>query len=299
LAHSILGISLHLSGDLSGARAEVEAALNGELHAHRTTTVYLGFDGKCLAGAILARTLWLQGHPEQATERARQTVRDAAAMDHALTHAISLVWAISVFLWNGDLQNAEEHIDWLIARSESHSLAPYLAVGKGYKGELALRRGDAKAGVEALQVSLQKLHAMPYELLTTQLNIALVQGLVAIGRFADGLKLVDETIRRVKRSGDALYMPELLRVKASLVLSMPQPVVESAETCFTQSLDLGRQQGAQAWQLRTARDLAALRADQGQRETARMLLQPVIETFVEGGNTADLKAAKQLLEALS
>jgi predicted ATPase len=299
LAHSILGISLHLNGDLSGARAELEAALNGEPHSQRTTTIYLGFDGKSLAGAILARTLWLQGHPDLATERARQTVNRAAAMDHSLTLSISLIWAISVFLWNGDLQSAEQHVDWLISRSRSHSLAPYLAVGHGYKGELAVRRGDTKLGVEDLRASLQKLHAMPYELLTTQLNIALAQGLTTIGQFAEATIVVDETIRHVETNGDTLYMPELLRVKGNLLLSMPRNGVEAAEACFTRSLDLSRHQGTRAWQLRTAFDLATLYTDQGRREAARMSLQPVLEQFEEGAETSDVKAANQLMVALS
>src|ERR1700691_5839195 len=138
LAHSILGISLHLSGDLGSARAELEAALRREPRSQRTTTIYLGFEGRSLAGAILARTLWLQGHPAQAVERARQTVKDAAAMDHSLTLAIALIWGISVFLWTGDLESAEEHTDWLVSHSEIHSLAPYLAVGRGFKAEVAM-----------------------------------------------------------------------------------------------------------------------------------------------------------------
>src|ERR1700722_11255979 len=43
--------------------------------------LYLGFEGRHLAGAILARTLWLQGHPAQAAGRARETVRDAASIE--------------------------------------------------------------------------------------------------------------------------------------------------------------------------------------------------------------------------
>jgi predicted ATPase/DNA-binding winged helix-turn-helix (wHTH) protein len=299
LARCILGISLHLTGDLAGARTALEAALHGEPRSQRTTTIYLGFDSASLAGAILARTLWLQGHPDLAAERARQTVRGAAAMDHALTLSISLVWAISVFLWNGDLQSAEQHIDWLISRSESHSLAPYLAVGTGFKGELAIRRGDAKSGVEALQDSMQKLHAMPYELLTTQLEIALIDGLTAIGRSAEGFALVEDTIQRVERDGDALYMPELLRMKGRLLLSMTQPGVDGAEACFIRSLELSHDQGARAWQLRAAFDLATLYTDRGRREAARTSLRPVLEQFEGGAETSDVKAARQLLAALN
>jgi predicted ATPase/DNA-binding winged helix-turn-helix (wHTH) protein len=298
LAHSILGISLHLRGDLAAARMQLEAAIRREPRSRRTTTIYLGFEGRYLAGAILARTLWLQGHPAQAMERARQTVTEAAGMDHSLTLAIALIWGISVFLWTGDLKSAEEHIDWLIASSESHSLAPYLAVGRGFQGELAIRRGDAKDGVDSLLGSLEKLHVMPYELLTTPLNISLVQGLTATGRFTEGMTLIDETIQLVEANGDTIYMPELLRLKGSLLLSTPRPHVADAELCFAQSLELSRHQGARAWELRTATDLATLYFGHGQSERGRALLQPVFEQFVEGSDTTDVKAAERILATL-
>jgi predicted ATPase/DNA-binding winged helix-turn-helix (wHTH) protein len=90
LAHSILGISLHLAGDLGGARAELESAVRRGPGAQRTTTIYLGFEGRHLAGAILARTLWLQGYPAEAVARAHQTVKDAANMEHSLRSLLLL-----------------------------------------------------------------------------------------------------------------------------------------------------------------------------------------------------------------
>ena len=300
LAHSVLGTSLHLSGDLASARVELEAALTRAPRAQpRTTAIYLGVEGKYLAGAVLARTLWLQGHPTQAVERARQTVKDAAAMDHSLTLSIALIWAISVFLWTGDLESAEEHVDWVISRATSHSLTPYLAVGHGFRGELAVRRGDTQRGVETLQSSLRALHAAPYELLTTPLDISLAQGLTALGQFEEGISLIDNTIRRVEASGDDLYMPELLRMKGSTLLSNPQHSGDDAEGYLVQSLELSRAHGSRAWELRTARDLAALWGDQGRTGDARALLLSAFQQFTEGSNTADLKAAERLLSSLS
>lgn len=58
--------------------------------SQRTSTIHLGFDHHNWVGAALARTLWLQGHPAQAVERARQTVNDAARMDHPVTHRVEL-----------------------------------------------------------------------------------------------------------------------------------------------------------------------------------------------------------------
>ena len=48
------------------------------------------------------------------------------------------------------------------------------------------------------------------------------------------------------------------------------------------SLELSHRQGARAWELRTAIDLAALLAVRGQRRDARTLLRPVFDEFVEG-----------------
>ena len=90
-------------------------------------------------------------------------------------------------------------------------------------------------------------------------------------------------------------MPELLRVKGRLLQSMPVPRIDDAKLHFIRSLELSRHQGARAWELRTATDLAALFTSQGQSKNGRTLLQPVLEQFVEGLDTADLKAAEHLL----
>jgi tetratricopeptide (TPR) repeat protein len=213
------------------------------------------------------------------------------------TRSITLIRAITFFLWIGDLETAEELLDWLISHAESHSMGPYLAVGLGYRGLLAIRRGDAKGGVESLQSALAELHSARYELLTAIFNISLVQGLAAIGRSAEAITLAEEAIRMVEASGELSYMPELLRVKGNLLLAIKRG--EYSETSFRQSLEWSRRHGSRSWELRTATDLARLLASRGQTDSARELLQPVFAQFTEGADTADLKAAQQLLATLS
>jgi hypothetical protein len=231
-------------------------------------------------------------------ERAHQSIEDAASMGHPVPLSRALVWAISVFLWAGDLQSAEEHTDWFISHAESNSLGPYLAVGRGYKGALAISGGDAQGGIESLQACLEVLHAARYELLTTAFHISLVQGFAALGRFAEALARIDETIRLVEASGELCFMPELLRVKGSVLLAMPQPRGKDAETCLMQSLEWSRRQGARSWELRTAIDLAALWGGEGRADAARALLQPVFDQFAEGSDMADLQCAERLLTSL-
>lgn len=298
LAHSLMGISLHLSGELGRAHTALEAAVRHGPRSDRTTTNYLGFDGRILAGAVLARTLWLRGYPDRAVERVLLTIRDAEILAHPLSLSIALIWAATVFLWTGDINRAEEHINRLFSHAEYNSFGPYLALGRGYKGDILIRQGDAGGGVSMLQHCLAELHAAPYELHTTPLNIALVQGLAATGRFAEALALIDETIPLVEANGELCYLPELLRVKGGLVLAAPRPAIDEAELYFKRALETSRRQGARAWELRTAIELATLLADRGQRESARALLQPVFDGFAEGLETADLQSAERLLAAI-
>ena len=75
---------------------------------------------------------------------------------------------------------------------------------------------------------------MRYELLTTPFSISLVEGLAATDRLIESMTLVTGTIRQVEARGDLVYMPELLRLKGSLLLAMRHPTVE-AELCLKQS----------------------------------------------------------------
>lgn len=293
LAQSLLGVSLHLGGAHRDALKMLEAAWRGP-GTERISTVY-GFDHRNRAGISLARELWLQGRPEQARQLAQQTVGEAAQMDHPITLCIALIWAVSIDIWSGDLDAAEANIDRFIAHAESRSMGPYLAVGRGVKGELAIRRGDAQSGVATIERCLQELHESGYELLTTTFNIALVHGHLALGQVERSAQLIDDAIRLVEQSGDHLYMPELLRMKGKVLLSLPEPNIEHAEFSLLQSLELSCCTGAKAWELRTAIDLARLVAD---CEQAKRLLQSALESFADGSETADIAAANELLEGL-
>ena len=294
LAQSTLGRSLHFVGDHAGARVELAASFEYWSRAPQTGEIYLGLDHHILVGIGLARTFWLQGHPAQAEERVRGTITDAERKNHPATLGLALGWAPGIFLWVGDLEAAEAYADRLITHAESHSLGPYLAVGRAYKGAVALRRGAARAGVEILHGALHELQTQRFEM-HTEFRLALVEGLTAIGRAGDGLASIDETIALIETRGDLLHLPEALRLKGCVYLAMQR--ADAGAEWLEQSLNWSRKQGARSWELRAAIDLAALWQRNGQADEARALLQPVAAHFVEGGETADVKAAKQLLAA--
>jgi predicted ATPase len=299
LARTLLGISLHLTGDPRAARLELEAVVTLRRDSPTSRTNYLGFD-YCKSGDIaLTTSLWLLGYPAQALARARQAIKDAERMQHPASLSMA-VNAIMVLLWLGDLGSAEEHLDWFISRAQSQRLNPYSDVGQGLKGEFAIRRGQIIAGIDMLQDCLRRLHAARYGRFTTQFSMMLGRGLAADDRFDEGLTLLDETARQIETRGDSSHLPEVIRLKGGVLLAMGgKRFKEEAEACFMRSLELSRARRLRTWELRTATDLAKLWIDQGRSAEARAVLLQVFEQFTEGFETADLKAAEYLLETLS
>jgi tetratricopeptide (TPR) repeat protein len=239
--------------------------------------------------------LWLQGHPAQAVERALRSIREAEKSEESLS--LALHWGSSVFLWAGDIDRAKFHVDWHVSRAETFAMGPNLTIARGVRAALEILRGDGKEGVENLQRCLEKLHPETYEL-HTELHLALTQGFIATGRFAEASRLADDSIGRVEENGDLCYMPELLRLKGRALLAAPKGG-DDGESYYQRSLELSRRQGAVGWELRTSIDLAALKADQGRPDDARSLLMPVFSRFLEGEDTVDVKAARDLLATLS
>ena len=295
-ARSILGNTLHFCGELGSARVELESTLASGSRRQRTTESYLGIEGKNLAGGILAMNLWLQGHPAQAAERARQAIGDAAEMDHSLTLCIALFGGIAVFLWTGDLPRAEEHIEWLISHAEFHSLTPYALVGRGLGGEVAIRRGEAKGGVETLRQCLEKLYAAKHEVFATTLDISLISGLAAVGQFGEGIAWIDRTIERVEANGGLCWMPELQRIRGEILEKIADE--RGAQEAYCRSIEIADQQAALSWRLRASMSLARLQVRQDRRDEAREGLAETYARFREGFETADLKAAGLLLATL-
>ena len=93
---------------------------------------------------------------------------------------------------------------------------------------------------------------------------------------------------------------ELLRMKAEMLLGLDAPGSAScAEELLQQSLDWARSQQTLSWELRAASSLARLRLRQGDAREGRACLEPVYARFTEGFDTADLTAARQLLNGLN
>jgi predicted ATPase len=119
-------------------------------------------------------------------------------------------------------------------------------------------------------------------------------------QIADGLPAILETLAQSEVSEERWLLAELLRVKGETILWRDAPgAAAEAEGHFRRALDLARQQGALSWELRAATSLARLWRGHARGKAAHELLASVYDRFTEGFTTADLRAAKSLLEELA
>jgi predicted ATPase len=74
------------------------------------------------------------------------------------------------------------------------------------------------------------------------------------------------------------------------------PDVEQAAACFERALAVARQQQARSFELRAAVAMARLHLSAGRSKRAKTLLEDALAPFTEGFDSADLVAAKRLLD---
>jgi len=291
-----IGTSRHLLGDQREAVQRCRSALDPL--AGRANTIHAGFDHRIRALVVLGRGTWLLGRAEDAMAVARRTIAEAFDLDHPVTVAIALVWTAPVFLWSGDLDSASEIIERLRLHAEKHSLGPYHSVALGLEGELSIKRGEVAGGIEMVRRSMAVLRAERHEILCTVFATAVAEGLGSLGQYDEALMTIDEALAEGARKNGSFDMPEMLRVKGQLLTTAPVLDPRAAEQCLLSSLDCSRRYDSLAWELRAATSLARLWAEQGFPRRARHALAPVYAKFEQGFLTADLAAARTLLQEL-
>jgi predicted ATPase len=186
----------------------------------------------------------------------------------------------------------------LLDDSITHALARWRVFGFGHQGVLFTQRGDLVTGLRLLRAACDEPGGAGSA--PRYFTFLMAEALGRARQIADGLAVIDEAIVRSERTEERWATAEMLRIEGELFLMQGVPrAAAAAEGYFRRALDLARRQGALSWELRAAMSLARLLSDQGSSADATAFLQPVYDRFTEGFATADLKAAKALLDDLS
>jgi predicted ATPase/DNA-binding winged helix-turn-helix (wHTH) protein len=298
-----MGMTLLRTGRLAEARYHFEQVIHsspsrGEKGGlpHRQQA-----DDSAMARALLARVLCLQGFPETAHQEARASLDEVGGADRQVTLCRVLFYGMGrIAPMTGDFVAAEAAVTRIIEAAASAAVPFWTMAGQFLRGKLLVERHEFSEGLAVLRDAFTISNRTGWRLSHPEFMGSLALALAGLGRFDDARDAVDQAIEAADAgdAGQQWYGPELLRIKGEVQLRLGRDQPVQAAACFAQAADLARKQGALFWELRTAVSAARLRVRQEDLVGAAQLLRPVYDRFTEGFESADLKAAKTLLDTL-
>jgi predicted ATPase len=297
IGERLIGTSQYYLGDLLSALHHLERVLARSVApAQKSQFGRFEIDQWAAARVSLARIQWLQGLPDQAMRTAESSV---ATTDHAMSLGLALAQAACpIALFIGDLAASEHYVEMLLDHSTKHALARWRAWRLSHQGVLAIQRGDLGSGLRLLRAGFAEPGAAGS--VPQFFTFLMAEALGRAGQIADGLAAIEEAIGRSERNEERWAIAELLRIRGELLLLQGgSGAAATAEDHYRQALDWAHRQGALSWELRAAMSLARLLRDQNRPAEAIALLVPIYNRFTEGFETADLKAAKALIDGSS
>ena len=300
IAHRALGTGAMFMGEFGSAAAQLE----------RTITIYdpathgnLAFlytqDPGLTARAFLASVLVVLGHADQTCARHREVLAEARNLAHPNTLAQVLLICCFVRHLLRDGPGVVELAEELIPLSAEQGFPYWLGMATILKGWALTRAEERERGMDLMRQGLTTYRATGAENWVPYFLALLAGGCRQLDQPVEGLDLLAEALARVRQTRERWCEAELHRLRGKLLLCLPGPDKHAAEAAFRESIAVAREQSARLWELRAATSLARLWAEQGKRAQAHDLLAPVYGWFTEGFDTADLKDARALLDALS
>jgi DNA-binding SARP family transcriptional activator/tetratricopeptide (TPR) repeat protein len=301
VAHGHMAVPLVYLGELLTFREHKGQAL-AFYHPPRPrtpgVTYELVYDAKVVTLLHAAWAFWCLGYPEQAEHCIQEALPWARELAAPWLLCQALGFAAEFRRLRQEVPVVGELAEAALALAGEQEIPFWEAWSVGLRGWAWVRGGQPDEGWAQINRSLDWFLANEAHIPYVQLLCMLADAARVTGRIGEGLAAVDEGLALARERDYLLYEPELFRLKGELLLQQDGNEAE-AEACFRRGIESAQRQQARSWELRAAIGLARLWRRQGQVEAARGLLAEVYNWFTEGFDTADLREAKALLEALA
>jgi len=268
---------------------------------HASIAAYTNHDPLCFslhwAGSLLQ---WVTGYPDRGLELVDETHALARRINHPFNSAFALTVGSECLLMRGETERALRDCDEVQAIVDAEGLGDFVqhVLISNWRGRALTRKGDFEAGYQLTNLATTYWNQAEGRICKALFRGGEALALAGLGRTQEALVIIDATIAHCRDTGDRWMEPEVLRVKAELMLVAEQPNSDEAEATLLEALQIARDHKAKSWELRAATSLAKLMRAQDKRTKAHDLLAPIYDWFTEGFDTADLRDAKALLDDL-
>jgi class 3 adenylate cyclase/tetratricopeptide (TPR) repeat protein len=295
-AHHSAWVTRMLDGEPATAREHCEAGLRlydperDSLHYQ----LYGGHDPAVCGLSNSAKAHWRLGYPDTGSRILREALSLAERIGHPFSLELALVQSADLHLLRGEPELTLQRLRAAEDLVAQQRLA-FIQEPRFFRGAALALQGAREEAVaclrEGLASPLGATRTRPFGL------AALAEVLVQQGQHGQALAAVREGLEVQERTGQCAFEAELRRLEGLAFWGLNR--LDEGQIALEEALQVARRQQARSFELRAVTSLARLWGEQGRRPEARDLLASVYGWFTEGFDTADLKEAKALLDALT
>jgi tetratricopeptide (TPR) repeat protein len=286
-------------GDLARAEEYIEQGLaiyDPELHGDHSQ--HYGHDSGICALVNGSYVYSLMGYPDKALGRCSEAQSLASNLERPVEQVFAEFGSGIVACLRGEYQDAMEHSSVLLRLSEELGSDYFVAVGMFLRGVALTGQDQANEGLATTREALGRLMLVRAFAWVPMGLSGFLEACLAAGAVDEGLQAIQDELTRSKQTGQRLLESEVRRLHGELLLAKDSGTAKEAEREIQQAIDIARQQSARSLELRAVMSLARLWKRQGRTEQARIILAEIYDWFSEGFETADLLAARKLLDEL-
>ncbi|WP_042577817.1 ATP-binding protein [Variovorax paradoxus] len=280
LAHRVSAMTNHFCGRFETSRQHSEAAIAVSRAAGRTHA-NIGSDSVVAVKALFCRTLWIQGETTSALRMATEAVTRAEEVGDAISLCAALFGACPVALWAGEYEIADR---W--SRMMLHE-----AKRRGLRGWL----GHAEYFIQGLRLHLERDPIVHVRAVAAQLSSYDAQRKEMLLTFCPDW-LDDALFARIER-GEGLWCEPEVRRAAGLRHERHGDTAKATKA-YQRAIEVARQRGAVAWELRAVLSQARLWTGAGREQEAAELLDASIGRAPVDDANSTLNEARSLRERL-
>jgi predicted ATPase len=289
VASRLLGTSLQATGRPREAAVCLARALSLFDDTRHTPLAYLyGADIKVMTQCSLSLAHWTLGLHRSAIAAIEAAWQRSLALGHANTTAYCCAYRLAVHAISGRMTLYEEIVSAQQDLFAKHDMPLWASGAASFAGWLRLRRGDPGAAVPLFRQSIAEMEAINLFYWRPMAWMWLGEALGALDRFDEAEEAFGHSDDLMGRTGERWAESELFRLWASV---RRRSGASGAAELHARAIATADQQGAIAWKLRAAAEVAA------DNPVAAAGLRAMLEDHPQEEWSPEFSAAFQLVQA--
>jgi class 3 adenylate cyclase/tetratricopeptide (TPR) repeat protein len=238
--------------------------------------------------------------PEKAIEWEKRIATRAAASKHPYSKALGFLFIQqAAVLRGGDHELIHAGLSSVRQLCDEYGFPEVRGWVEQFDAYARFWHGDAAGALREMIDAIERLDKVGSLIRSSWRFAALAQIQHRLGNYDAAEAAIAMALENIERTGERWCEPEVYRIAAEIALEeFRSDPVDSAAQYLSRAIEIARMQGARWWELRAATSLARHLASKGSPQRAYEMLAAIYDKFAVGVDSADLKAAKALLDKL-